>query len=425
MDSSFEGHTRALREASKIMNAATPLPSKEATRLASLDALRGFDMLWIVGGGAVASALEKMDSNGFTTFLTRQLTHATWEGFRFYDLIFPLFLFMVGVSMAISVEKALSKGGGGAVIGRVVRRSVLLFSLGVFATGGFSKPWPDVALGGVLHRIAACYGFGTLIYVFVRRAWGLLAVSVVLLVGYWALVTYVPVPDLRLEKAVVEEIANRIGSRAPSAIAASVSEVVTGSYAEGLNLTNYLDFRFMPGRKPQLYYLNEGLLSTLPALALPLFGALAALLLRNPGVNSWRKVLWLGSAGVLAVSLGLLWSVQFPLIKRIWTSSFVLVTGGTSACLLAIFYAIIDVLGYRVWCRPFEWIGCNPLAIYLISPIVGFPTLANRLVGGDVRNALDHYVAAGLGGLVVAMTGLALVALFARFLYQRGIFLRV
>ena len=407
------------------MNTAPPIPANEGPRLASLDALRGFDMLWIVGGGAVANALEKMDSNGVTTFLTRQLTHAAWEGFRFYDLIFPLFLFMVGVAMVFSLEKMLASGKMSAVLGRVARRSVLLFLLGVFATGGFSKPWPDVALGGVLHRIAACYGLGALIYMCVRRPWGLWAVSVALLVGYWALVTYVPIPNLRLEKAVVEEVASRIGSQTPAAIAASVAERVTGSYAEGLNLTNYLDFRFMPGRKPQLYYLNEGLLSTVPALALPLFGALAALLLRHPGMNPWRKVLWLTGAGVLALSLGLLWSMQFPLIKRIWTSSFVLLAGGASACLLAVFYALIDVQGYRVWCRPFEWIGCNPLAIYLLSPIIGFQTLANRLVGGDVRNALDQHVAAGLGGLFVALTGLALVALFAQFLYRKKIFLRV
>ena len=142
----------------------------------SVDALRGFDMLWIIGAGTIVSALEKMSANPVTTFLATQLTHAKWEGFHFYDLIFPLFLFIVGVSLVFSLDKALASGGRGAVLWRVFRRSVLLFALGVFYTGGLSKPWPEVALGGVLHRIAGCYFFAALIYVFVRKVKGIVAV---------------------------------------------------------------------------------------------------------------------------------------------------------------------------------------------------------------------------------------------------------
>ena len=253
----------------------------------------------------------------------------------------------------------------------------------------------------------------------------LLLVAGALLVGYWGLLTFVPIPDLRLEPPVVEEIAARIGSTSPAAISESVTARVAGSYEEGRNLTNYLDFRFMPGRKPQRYYMNEGLLSTLPAVALPLFGALAGLLLKNSNVPPSRKALGLVAAGAIAVALGLAWSVQFPLIKRIWTSSFVLVAGGASACLLAAFYWIVDVQGWRAWCRPFVWIGCNPLLLYVFAQVVGFQPLATRLVGGDVRNFLDAHVGAGCGGLAVALTSLMLVILSARFLERRRIFLRV
>jgi predicted acyltransferase len=408
------------------MNLPATAPAEvESSRLLSLDALRGFDMFWILGATSIAGALQKMQPNELTTLLTTQLTHVSWEGFRFYDLIFPLFLFIVGVSMVFSLDKALSRGGRAEVLGRVLRRSLLLFALGVFASGGLSKPWPDVALGGVLHRIAVCYLLASLLYVFVRRARGLIAASAVLLVGYWALLTFVPVPDFKLDKPVVEGIASRLGSDAPSAISASVTARVTGSYEEGRNLTNHLDFRFLPGRKAQTYYINEGLLSTLPAVALSLFGALAALLFKNAGIAPKRKVLWLLAGGVACIALGLMWSAQFPLIKRIWTSSFVLITGGASACLLALFYGVVDVLGWHGWCRPFVWIGCNPLTLYLLNPIVGFQSLAARLVGGDVSRFFDACVAPGFGGLVVAVTGMALVVLMARFLHQRGIFLRV
>jgi len=402
---------------------ATPQP--RAARLMSVDALRGFDMLWIIGAGSIVSALEKMSGNAATVFLSTQLTHVQWEGFRFYDLIFPLFLFITGVSLVFSLDKALAEGGRARVLARVFRRSVLLFALGVFYYGGLAKPWPDIQLGGVLQRIAACYFFAALIYTFVRSVKGLVAVCAALLLGYWALLTFIPFPDLKLEKPVVEAVAQRIGSDSPFAIAGAVNGRVSGVYEEGRNLTNYLDFLFLPGRKAQLYYINEGLLSTLPAIVLSLFGALAGLLLKNERVAPGRKIAWLLGGGAACVVLGLLWSVQFPLIKRIWTSSFILVSGGCSAILLAAFYWLVDVKQWRWWCQPFVWIGCNALTIYLAAQLVSFPAIAARFAGGDVRDFLDTHVAKGLGGLLVAIVGLALAVWLTRFLYRRQIFLRV
>jgi predicted acyltransferase len=311
------------------------------------------------------------------------------------------------------------------VLARVLRRSVLLLAIGVFYYGGVSQPWPNVQLGGVLPRIALCYLGAALIYTFVRNARGLLAVAAALLVGYWALMTFVPFPDLRLEKPVVEEIAGRIGSNSPFAIAAAVPGRIHATYEEGRNLCNYLDFLYLPGKKAQLYYINEGLLSTLPSIALSLFGAMAGLLLKNPRVSPSRKVVWLLAAGAAGVLLGLLWSAQFPLIKRIWTSSFVLLSSGLSALLLTVFYYIVDVKQYRKWCQPFVWIGCNALTIYVAAQVVSFQTVAARFAGGDVKEFFDTRVAPGFGSLVIALVSLALVVLFARFLYRRNIFLRV
>jgi predicted acyltransferase len=391
----------------------------------SVDALRGFDMLWIVGAGTIVTALEQMKANPLTNLLATQLKHVEWVGFRFYDLIFPLFLFIVGVSLVFSLDKALALGGRTQVLWRVFRRGLLLFAAGVFYYGGVTKPWPEVQLGGVLHRIAACYVFAALIYSFVRSPRGLVLVCATLLVSFWALVTFVPVPDFKLEPPVVDEIAQRIGSNSPADITASVPGRVTGSYDEGRNLVNHLDFLYLPGKKAQRYYINEGLLSTLPAIALPLFGVLAGLLFKNGTVEPRRKIAWLVGAGICCIALGLLWSMSFPLIKRIWTSSFVLVAGGCSSLLMALFYWLVDVRQWRKWCQPLVWIGCNALTIYLASSIVGFQALAARFTGGDVRQIFDTYVANGCGGLVTACTGLLLVILFARFLYQRQIFLRL
>ena len=400
-------------------------PSGKPARLMSVDALRGFDMLWIVGAGAIVKALEAMGDNPLTNLLATQLQHVEWEGFRFYDLIFPLFLFIVGVSLVFSLDKALAQGSRGKVMGRILRRSLLLYAAGVFYYGGFSKPWPDLQLGGVLQRIAVCYGFAALIYSFVRSPRWLAVICAALLVGFWALMTFVPVPDFKLEPPVVEEIAQRIGSDSPFDITASVPDRVQGSYEEGRNLVNFLDFLYLPGKKPQHYYLNEGLLSTLPSIALPLFGVLAGLLLKSGSIDARRKILWLAGTGLACVALGLLWSLSFPIIKRIWSSSFVMVAGGCSAMLMALFHWMVDVRQWRAWCQPFVWIGCNALTVYLLTPIVNFQALAARFTGGDVSRFLDDNLAQGLGGLVTAATGLLLVILLARFLFQRGIFLRL
>ena len=394
-------------------------------RLLSVDALRGFDMFWIVGAGTVAKAMDELDPGPVTSFVSTQLTHVQWEGFRFYDLIFPLFLFIVGISTVFSLDKAWQTGGRRAVLRRVFLRSLLLFFLGILYYGGFSKPWPEVRLAGVLHRIAACYFFAALIYSYVRSTRALLIVSTALLVGYWAWLTFVPIPNLQLEETEVTALAQRAGSESPFAIAVATEEWIQGSYEEGRNLTNFVDFLFLPGDKPQKYYINEGLLSTLPAIALCLFGILAGRLLKDDSVDPNRKVQVLLAGGALLVVFGLLWSLQFPIIKRIWTSSFVLVAGGLSAWMLALFYWLIDVQRWRRWCMPFVWIGCNALVIYLGVRIISFQKLAEWFTGGDLSEFLDENLASGAGSLATAVVSLLLVFLVARWLYNRKIFIRV
>lgn len=399
-------------------------PTVAPSRIRSVDALRGFDMLWILGAGPIVRALEKMSDNPATRVLSQQLKHVQWEGFVFYDLIFPLFLFLVGVSIVFSLDRQLASGGRAAALTRIAWRSGLLYLLGIFHSGGLSQRWPDIALGGVLHRIAACYCCAAVLYVWLgSRPRVIAAVAAGLLVGYWALMTFVPFPDLKLEKPAVEAIARRIGTSDPAAIAREVPKRISGVYEEGRNLANYLDFRFLPGRKMSVYYINEGLLSTLPAIALCLFGIGAGRLLAGDA-SGGRKVGILLAAGAVAVLLGCLWGQQFPIIKRIWSSSFILVATGCSAALLAIFFLVIDVLKRDRWCEPFVWIGMNPITLYLSGTVVNYPAAAERLAGGDVKAFFDSLLP-GLGGLIVALTSLGLVFLLAWFLHRKRIFLRV
>lgn len=383
-------------------------------------------MFWIIGAGYLVQAIDKMQSNAVTNFLSTQLKHCEWEGFRFYDLIFPLFLFLIGVTTVFSLDRVLERDGMASALVRIVRRSLLLFALGVFYSGGLTEPWPDIALGGVLQRIAACYLFTSLIYLlFSKRLKSLTGIAMALLVGYWLLLAFVPFPDLKLDKPTVTALAKQVGSESPKVIANAVEGRVHGVYEEGRNLTNYIDFLYLPGTKKQRYYINEGLLSTLPAISICLFGVLAGRLLKDDRFQPIHKAKWLLIGGIVLVAIGLLWSIPFPLIKRIWTSSFCLVASGYSAILLSFFYFIIDVWKFRRWCQPFIWIGMNSITIYLAMNIISFPKLAERLVGGDVKATLDRYVMEGLGGLVVALTALGLAVLLCWFLYRKKIFMRV
>ena len=201
---------------------------------------------------------------------------------------------------------------------------------------------------------------------------------------------------------------------------------MTGKFDEGYNVSDHIDFRYLPGKKWEDFQDPEGFLSTLPAIATCLLGVFAGLLLLNKEIPDTTKVMYLVIGGVACVAGGFLWSMHFPVIKKIWTSSFVLVAGGYSALLLAAFYTIVDIWQKRTWCQPFVWMGMNSITVYLASNILGgFRRIAPRFVGGDVSAFLDAHVAKGMGAMAVSITGLVLAFWFVHFLYKRKIFLRL
>jgi predicted acyltransferase len=406
-------------------------PSSEAPgtgsrpeRIVSVDALRGFDMFWIIGGEQVAEALDKMGGGPLVSAIARQLKHVEWEGFRFYDVVFPLFLFLIGVSIVLSMDRMLAKVGQRAAVVRIVRRSLLLFVVGIFYYGGLSRVWPDVQLSGVLQRIALCYLCAATLYVLVPRQ-GIVIAAATCLLGYWALMTFVPFPDVSLAHSTLGKKASQADARPPAEAFDGVTTTVRGRFEEGRNLAHYVDVRWLPGRKRNLYYTNEGLLSTIPAVATTLFGIMAGWLLTGTRWSERQKVAWLLAAGVAGIAIGCLWGLQCPIIKRIWTPSFCLVASGASAILLGLFYLVVDVWRWRNWCQPFLWIGSNALTAYLAVNLVDFRAIAARFVGGDIQAFFDARLAAGFGGLVVAVVGLLLPVLLVRFLYQEKIFIRL
>jgi predicted acyltransferase len=418
-------------------------------RLVSVDALRGFDMFWIIGADSLVYALNRMTHTGPTTFLADQLEHVPWAGFHFYDLIFPLFVFVAGVSLVFSLTRLIETAGRTEALKRVMRRSILLFVVALFYSGGFTNPWPNMRLLGVLNRIALAYGVAGLLFCYFKPR-ALVGICIGLLAGYWALMTFVPIRDIHLTKSSIAQVAAEAGDTStaeyfsdrdgsnPSAVKNSpawagakrlffaTTNRVTGKFERGYNLSDHIDFQYLPGRKYDTFFDPEGFLSTLPAIATCLLGVFAGLLLRNQNVDGQRKVMYLVGCGLVAVALGWLWNLQFPVIKKIWTSSFVLVAGGYSAMLLGVFYLVVDVWQKRTWCQPFVWMGMNSITIYLANNIIGgFRRPAERLVGGDVRAFFDAHLAKGAGDMIVSITGLLLAFWFVRFLYRKKVFLRV
>lgn len=385
----------------------------------SLDALRGFDMFWIAGGGLIVGALERWTANPLMAAVKQQLTHVAWNGFRFYDLIFPLFVFMVGASISYSVPRSLERSGRAATIRKILTRGVLLFLIGLFYSGGLSTPPAELRMLGVLNRIALCYTAAALLFVFLGRR-ALVGVWLGLLLGYWALMGLTPIRDIRLDAQPMADLASAKGETNAMVLFQETQARVTGKYDPGYNLANHLDFQYLPGRLYDRYYDPEGLLSTLPAIASCLLGLFAGLFVQAPGRTPVARSLGLIGAGVASVVVGSLWGLEFPVIKKLWTSSFVLVAGGYSLVLLGIFHQVIDVWGWRTWCQPFVWVGSNALTIYLAAQILGFRRIAERLAGAPAKSVFG----AGADTLIALVAVLVLFA-FARFLYRRQLFLRV
>ncbi len=423
--------------------------SAATRRLMSVDALRGFDMFWIIGADSLVSALDHMSrapgeaQHGVIGFIAMELEHCEWAGFHFEDLIFPLFLFIIGVSLVFSLGKHLRQEGRGAAVKRLARRTILMYVVALFYYGGFANHWPDIRLMGVLQRLALGYCAAGLCFCFFRLR-TMVGICAGLLIGYWALMTFVPIRDVQLQEGPLQKLAAQRGLpfhlasdftsgaearetqvREAKPLFYGVTNYVSGKFEPGLNLCNHIDFQYLPGKKWDTFFDPEGFLSTLPAIATCLLGVFAGLLLANGSLRDEQKILYLVTAGLVLVSLGWAWSIQFPVVKKIWTSSFVFVAGGYSALLLAAFYWIVDVAGFKGWCQPFVWMGMNSITIYLLHNFMGdFDSLSERFAGGDVHDFLERQVR-GSGDLLLTLAGLAIAFWIVHFLYRRKIFLRL
>ncbi|MFV2069686.1 MAG: acyltransferase family protein, partial [Pirellulales bacterium] len=304
------------------MNESAP-SSTAPQRLRSLDALRGFDMFWIVGGKSVIVALGTL--TGWTVFqsILDEMHHPEWNGFAFYDLIFPLFLFIAGVAMPYSLTRRVEAGyPKGPLYWRVIRRGVVLVLLGLVYQGLLNFDFANLRYPSVLGRIGLAYMFAALILL--NTSWrAQLAWAVGLILGYWAAMVWIPVPGFG-----------------------------AADLAAGHTLADYIDRSLLPGKLYMGVRDPEGLLSTVPAIATALFGALAGYWIRLGRAGGHAKAAAMFAVGLACLAIGWFWNGWFPVNKNLWSSSFVMVTAGWSLMLLSLFYWVIDVVGCHRWAFP-------------------------------------------------------------------------
>jgi predicted acyltransferase len=361
--------------------------SAPAERIISVDALRGFDMFWIIGGGELAKALLSISSSPIAAAAARQFDHADWAGFRAWDLIMPLFLFIVGTSLPFSMSRHLTAPEARiGIYKRILKRFVILFVLGMVVEGNLLK-FSLIHLHiycNTLQAIAFGYAVAAIAMMNLRKVWqGVLCA--VLLIGYWLMMTFIPFPG------------HAAGTLEPNA-----------------NLALYIDKFFMGHFQDNTPY--TWILSSMTFSATVLLGVMAGYILKS-GMPQRKKLFSLIAAGAGFVIAGLAAGVWDPIIKHIWSTSFTLLSGGLCFLLLALFYLVIDIMGFKRWAFFFIVIGSNSLLIYCLS-------------GVTVSYMPEHVVKAALASAPVLLASM-FVGLFVLewtilyTLYRKKIFLRV
>ncbi|MDO5579719.1 MAG: DUF5009 domain-containing protein [Planctomycetia bacterium] len=384
-------------------------------RLLSLDALRGLDIFFIMGGAGIFTAIAQCWPSSCTQEIALQMKHPAWHGFTFYDLIFPFFLFLAGISFTFSLAKQQAqKKSSLSIYGKIVWRAVILVFLGILFNNTLIFDINSMRICSVLGHIGLAWMFAALIYMNtgLKRQ---IAVCALILIGYWLLICLVPAPDANpgAKCAPFMEQASKLFSP---------DEQITKNLTMEGSIVGYVDRTIMPGKLYREIHDPEGLLTLIPAIITALFGMMAgALVQKDPSVVSSReKILRLILWGVFLVGVGILWSTFFPLNKNLWTSSFVCLTGGIAVIVFALFYLVIDVLQFRRWSFFLVVIGMNSITIYMAQRILGFDRARNFCFSG-----ISSLCPETIQPLIMAVGYVVVCWWFLFFLYRHRVFLKI
>lgn len=369
---------------------------KLSGRLESLDALRGFDMFFITGGASLLAVLATFfpDSAVWQT-VAAQMNHVPWDGLVHHDTIFPLFLFIAGISYPFSLAKQRERGASNTKIYcKVVRRGLMLVLLGLVCNGLLRFEFDTLRWPSVLARIGLAWMFAAIVYTSLyKRRWIVVAIVPLILVSYWLVSAFVHVPGVAPE--------------------------IDPLTREG-NIACYIDRTLLGAHCYRPDYDPEGILSTVPAICTALLGMLTGTFVRSTVVSPKRKALLLFAAGVAFSLIGWAWNFVYPINKALWSSSFVVAVAGYSLIMFALFYYIIDVRGLHRWDFYFKVIGMNSITVFMAPRFIDFSFMNHRLFDGVYSLFPEN-----LEPLCSTLGYMLVLWMFLYFLYKQKIFLRV
>jgi len=361
-------------------------------RLLSLDALRGFDMLWIIGAEFVVRELAKWLNSPQLQVVSGQLDHVDWDGLQAYDLVFPLFMFLSGVAIPFSLGSRIDSGNSRwSLWGKILMRVCVFILLGIVYNGALSANLGVPRIASVLAQIGIAWGIAASLFLVVLSVRKRIAILLGLLGFIAILQLFVPVPGYG-----------------------------AGVLTESGAINTWLDRLLLPGKLNGVTFDPEGLLCILSAVALPLTGSLVGGPLRSAAGISWKRVGIQLVTGLAFIAAGwLCWRLGYPPVKALWTTTFNLLAIGISLTLFTVFFAVIDVARVGFWSLPLRVIGMNSLTIYLGHRMINFNAPTEFLLG-----RLAH-LAGDAGPLVFACGVVLLQWMVLWFFYQKKWFLRV
>lgn len=360
-------------------------------RLYSLDVLRGFDMFWITGGEGLIHALGLATGWGVFITMSDQLHHVKWAGFAAYDLIFPLFMFIVGVAIPYSLISKIQRGTDKKLIyRRIIRRFIILFIFGIIYNQFWLTDWANPRIASVLGQISIAYFLASIIFMQTQKLKYIIIWTAGILIGYGILQLLIPVPGYGAGQLTPEGSVNA-----------------------------WVDQHFLPGLLLDGTFDPEGILNNFSATAITLLGIIAGLILRENNLTQYRKFLILLLTGIVLYIISLFLNDFYPIIKKAWTSTYIIHAGGLSFMLLAVFYLIIDIWKIRKWSFYFKVIGVNAITVYMGTHVIDFEFTVKGLLGGVVIYMGDW------GPVLISFAYLSLVWVCLYVLYKNKIFLKV
>ena len=370
-------------------------------RMVSLDVARGITIAFMI----------LVNNGGSGLYSYHQLQHSAWNGWTLTDLVFPSFLFMAGISIVFSTESRTARGESKATLRlHVLRRSVILFLLGLLVNSFPLFHLGTLRIYGVLQRIAICFFFASLLYLWKSKAWVAATTAVVALLSYWILMRWVPIPGIGVPTHSVPLL------------------------DPNQNWVAYLDRKLLTGHLYEGVRDPEGLLSDIPAMGTILFGVLTGIWLRRAKALS-TKALGLLGAAVAGLVLGEIWNVWFPINKKLWTSSYVLFAAGCTLVLLAVcFYAVEIKQWTRGWTFPWLVFGSNAITAYVFSELLAGAIDTVHVNDGGHVTSLQHYiyqhwffslVNPSFGSLLYSISYVLVCFIPVLVLYRKKIFIKV